>query len=308
MLEIYRTLKTLGFEWKHKEPEKSINMQDYDDFANDFGGTGNQSRNGGGNHESTNGDDAKKRKRREEEEFLKKAQALFFIETRCRLDDVMVRMDLQLYSIDSENYLVDFRNVGYKLLQESPLPTHSANMLRRGSVEDGTTDEELASLINTVRERGTPSKATRFEDDHHPPGSAPSPLKAGSLEGTGGISTPINSGGDAEPNMMRARQGSQDATIRQLWEATARAKNQAMSGHQSLPNSSLPSSLSSPGRHQNVRDSRRRPGMPRRASSREKGNVSSPFLFLECACRLIVELGEYTHTDTLLALLACYRN
>lgn len=84
----------------------------------------------------TNGDDAKKRKRREEEEFLKKAQALFFIETRCRLDDVMVRMDLQLYSIDSENYLVDFRNVGYKLLQESPLPTHSANMLRRGSVED----------------------------------------------------------------------------------------------------------------------------------------------------------------------------
>lgn len=295
MLEIYRTLKTLGFEWKHKEPEKTINMQDYDDFANEFIG-------GGGAHHGRNNDmngaeDAKKRKRREEEEFLKKAQALFFIETRCRLDDVMVRMDLQLYSIDSENYLVDFRNVGYKLLQESPQPmVYSASNARRGSVEDGVgTDEEiLASSVNTVRDGGTPSKATRFEDDHLHSSisrSAPSPLKAGSLEGTGGVSTPINS--NNEPT-MRTRQGSQDATIRQLWEATARAKNQAISGHQSLPNSSLPSSLSSPNsRHHNASTSaRRRPGMPRRASSREKGNVSSPFLFLECACRLIVELGE----------------
>ncbi|EGG10121.1 uncharacterized protein MELLADRAFT_51841 [Melampsora larici-populina 98AG31] len=67
MLEIYRTLQTLGFEFKRKE----------NDLPPD----------------------------------------LYFIETRCRLDDVMVRMDLQLYQIEVNNYLVDFRNLGYKLIR-----------------------------------------------------------------------------------------------------------------------------------------------------------------------------------------------
>lgn len=30
-------------------------------------------------------------------------------------------MNLQLYRVDAANYLVDFRNVGYVLLDESPL-------------------------------------------------------------------------------------------------------------------------------------------------------------------------------------------
>ncbi|KAG8708756.1 Protein kinase [Ceratobasidium sp. 394] len=38
---------------------------------------------------------------------------IFFLETRCRINDVVIRTDLQLYQVDGINYLVDFRNVGY---------------------------------------------------------------------------------------------------------------------------------------------------------------------------------------------------
>lgn len=34
--------------------------------------------------------------------------------------DAQVRMDLQLYRVDDQNYLVDFRNVGYYPLTEGP--------------------------------------------------------------------------------------------------------------------------------------------------------------------------------------------
>jgi len=38
------------------------------------------------------------------------------------MDDVMVRMDLQLYRIDDQNYLVDFRNLGYRpIKKDSPV-------------------------------------------------------------------------------------------------------------------------------------------------------------------------------------------
>ena len=35
------------------------------------------------------------------------------METRCRINNVVIRTDLQLYQVDAINYLVDFRNVGY---------------------------------------------------------------------------------------------------------------------------------------------------------------------------------------------------
>lgn len=67
MLEIYRTLKALNMEWK---PKKST--------AEEVGS-------------AKNDEEPKKRRRREEEERVKKAQELYFVETRCRMDDVMVR-------------------------------------------------------------------------------------------------------------------------------------------------------------------------------------------------------------------------
>lgn len=73
MLEIYRTLKALKMEWKPKKRDE------------DAGGA-----NGG---EGGEAEDSKKRRRREEEERVKKAQELYFVETRCRMDDVMVSCD-----------------------------------------------------------------------------------------------------------------------------------------------------------------------------------------------------------------------
>lgn len=69
MLEIYRTLKTLNMEWKPKKViEESGAPED---------------------------EDPKKKRRREEEERVKKAQELYFVETRCRMDDVMVSTSLR---------------------------------------------------------------------------------------------------------------------------------------------------------------------------------------------------------------------
>ncbi|KAG9100648.1 Protein kinase [Ceratobasidium sp. UAMH 11750] len=78
MLELYNTLKVMGWEWREKpnlgkkktlEPGEEADPRDDSD--------------------------------------------IFFLETRCRINDVVIRTDLQLYQVDGINYLVDFRNVGY---------------------------------------------------------------------------------------------------------------------------------------------------------------------------------------------------
>lgn len=86
MLELYRTLQVLGMDWRAK-PEKEA-------------------------------DEA--RKRDENEDSGQKGEELFFLETRWKLGETLVRMDLQLYRVDSANYLVDFRNVGYIKLDPTP--------------------------------------------------------------------------------------------------------------------------------------------------------------------------------------------
>ncbi|KAG0146663.1 hypothetical protein CROQUDRAFT_657004 [Cronartium quercuum f. sp. fusiforme G11] len=103
MLEIYRTLQALGFEFKRKEFNPN-NTNSKDEINEDE------------IIEGESESERRRRKRKLEEEKVKRAQDLYFIETRCQLDDVMVRMDLQLYQIEVNNYLVDFRNLGYKLL------------------------------------------------------------------------------------------------------------------------------------------------------------------------------------------------
>ncbi|KAG8996104.1 Protein kinase [Tulasnella sp. JGI-2019a] len=84
MLEIYQTLKALGMQWKEK----------------------------GGQWGLAVGED---RQEMEEDEhnFSKESLDIYFVETRCRVREVVVRMDLQLYQVDAANYLVDFRNKGY---------------------------------------------------------------------------------------------------------------------------------------------------------------------------------------------------
>lgn len=80
MLEIYRTLKTLKMEWKAKPCDSAADSQCDD---GDEGAAKERERE---RAEETE----KQRRRREEEERIKKAQELYFVETRCRMDDVMV--------------------------------------------------------------------------------------------------------------------------------------------------------------------------------------------------------------------------
>lgn len=104
MLEIYRTLQSLGFEFKRKDLNSSTALDEPPE----------------GDPKATESE-KRRRRRKVEEEKVKQAQDLYFIETRCRLDDVVVRMDLQLYQIEVNNYLVDFRNLGYRPIQSTSL-------------------------------------------------------------------------------------------------------------------------------------------------------------------------------------------
>ncbi|KAG6901573.1 hypothetical protein C0995_010341 [Termitomyces sp. Mi166 len=85
MLEIYRTLKALGMEWKEKK---------------NLGGLGGiKSRRGGGagieRNRNLDGDSTVD---------LRAAAGIYFVETRARVQDVV------LYMVDSINYLVDFHH------------------------------------------------------------------------------------------------------------------------------------------------------------------------------------------------------
>ncbi|KAF8225164.1 Pkinase-domain-containing protein [Tricholoma matsutake] len=90
MLEIYRTLKALGMEWKEKK---------------NLGGLGGVRRGA-----SSAGIERVRDLDGEGVVDLKAAAGVYFVETRARVQDVVVLMNLQLYMVDSINYLVDFHH------------------------------------------------------------------------------------------------------------------------------------------------------------------------------------------------------
>lgn len=90
MLEIYKTLRTLGMQWREK---------------NDLGGLGGYKR-------TLVGEKIKIERAMEYDGYvdLRAAASIYFVETRARVQDVVVLMNLQLYMVDSINYLVDFHH------------------------------------------------------------------------------------------------------------------------------------------------------------------------------------------------------
>ncbi|KAF8527375.1 CAMK/CAMKL/AMPK protein kinase [Hysterangium stoloniferum] len=108
MLEIYRTLQSLGMEWKEKK------------FLGGLRASGTR----------TPADVEKLRiDRRSDldghtwEHFTndpKVASSIFSVETRARTDDVVILMDLQLYQLEDDNYLVDFMHQGYYKASKDP--------------------------------------------------------------------------------------------------------------------------------------------------------------------------------------------
>ncbi|GAA95657.1 uncharacterized protein L969DRAFT_92784 [Mixia osmundae IAM 14324] len=133
MLEIYRTLKVLGFEWKRKDVSQDQSG----------GETGSDQR-------EVVHEDSKSR-RRKEEERVKKAQALYFVETRCRMDDMMVFMSIQLYQTDSDNYLVDFRNLGSKPIRKEFVDMASSEQPSTPPAVDLIKESPSASPVKTLQ-------------------------------------------------------------------------------------------------------------------------------------------------------------
>lgn len=130
MLEIYRTLHTLNMEWKQKRS---------------LGGLGGQRLPGekpakiSRNHD-LDGNAAVD---------IRAASAIYFVETRARVQDVVVLMNLQLYMVDTINYLVDFHHVKtYKASNEEGAGRYDM------AVYDPTLSETSSTtgLVDTHRE------------------------------------------------------------------------------------------------------------------------------------------------------------
>ena len=114
MLELYRTLQVLGMEWRAKPEHLAQKAREED--------------------------------RKEGNDDQGKGEELFFLETRWKVGRVLVRMDLQLYHVDSSNYLVDFRNVGYTRLE--PEPTDTAQEAAEGGNNQGLDNAKLESAFD----------------------------------------------------------------------------------------------------------------------------------------------------------------
>lgn len=84
MLELYRTMQALNMEWAPKTPLPPVSAG-LENMTSD-----------------------------ERQQVLDALnEEVFYAQTQCVLMGVKIRMDLQLYRVDSNSYLVDFRNVGY---------------------------------------------------------------------------------------------------------------------------------------------------------------------------------------------------
>ncbi|KZO91640.1 Pkinase-domain-containing protein [Calocera viscosa TUFC12733] len=123
MLEIYGTLQALGMQWKSR--------REYGD--------------------DKDAKDSKAKEKRKERDV-----DLYFVETRWRMKDVVVRMDLQLYQVDQSNYLVDFRNVGYYRAPTddpetfAPAPPPSAESPNSNGLPGDASPSELRKVSGDV--------------------------------------------------------------------------------------------------------------------------------------------------------------
>ncbi|KIK63335.1 hypothetical protein GYMLUDRAFT_196959 [Collybiopsis luxurians FD-317 M1] len=95
VLEIYKTLKVLGMEWLEKK---------------NLGGLGGVSAKVVKGEDGTTRIERAKKLDGKGDVDLRAASSIYFIETRTRVQDVVVMMNLQLYMVDPVNYLVDFHH------------------------------------------------------------------------------------------------------------------------------------------------------------------------------------------------------
>ncbi|WWC67507.1 uncharacterized protein I206_101415 [Kwoniella pini CBS 10737] len=118
MLEIYKTLNVLGMQWKLKEeialPE--IGGAPPGGYTEEVEAALEQYAEAHNGERPIMGKKAPNKKEISSQEKI--AGGLYHVETRARYGDVIVRMDLQLYRVDEQHFLVDFRNLGYYMVTE----------------------------------------------------------------------------------------------------------------------------------------------------------------------------------------------
>ncbi|GAA6035350.1 hypothetical protein JCM8097_008827 [Rhodosporidiobolus ruineniae] len=224
MLEIYRTLKALKMEWR-------VRSEDQDD------GEGKENEGGGSGSETPEERERRRNRRKDEDDRMKKANELYFVETRCRMDDVMVRMDLQLYRIDDQNYLVDFRNLGYRPIR--PTSTTNSNYATAPHSRDVSPAMSLAA----------------------------SPTLGNGAPDLPSLSSSLSTSSNNTADELRSRRpdilGSRRASL------VPTPSNPHPHSHSRHPSAAIP-----------------------RGRQPTAAEVTSPYLFLECAVNLIVELAN----------------
>ncbi|KAJ9478579.1 Carbon catabolite-derepressing protein kinase [Pseudozyma hubeiensis] len=153
MLELYRTLQSLGMEWRAKPVAKRGKDGESDGAAGKASGEAqDKGQEGGGSAAS-------------------KGEELFFLETRWKVGHVLVRMDLQLYHVDATNYLVDFRNVGYtKLETQAPGEGSGAAAGEEADAEVGQLEAAFDKAMTETQHAGAQH---RFDGTRIKPSLAP---------------------------------------------------------------------------------------------------------------------------------------
>jgi len=160
-------------------------------------------------------------------------------------------MDLQLYRIDDQNYLVDFRNLGYRPLRPSPGAIGSLSNL---SAPPRSSDVSPTGS-NIVSPTGSTMTSPYLGTAELP--SLTGAASASALPGTPALSSSVPHGNTADE--LRARKPEL------LGSRVASSSGAAGAGG---------------------------PGAAAQGKRRTAAEVSSPYLFLECAVRLIVELAS----------------
>ena len=106
MLELYRTMQALNMEWSPKTPLPPVS----------------------GGLENLTSDE-----RQQVLDALN--EDVFYAQTQCVLMNIKIRMDVQLYRVDANSYLVDFRHVGYaKTANEQDHKSDTSDMTLRRDV------------------------------------------------------------------------------------------------------------------------------------------------------------------------------
>ncbi|KAJ7757584.1 snf 1 [Mycena metata] len=132
MLEIYKTLLSMGMEWKEKKNlgclgRTSAGRDDYCDERSD--------------------------------ESMRAAAGIFCIETRARVQNIVVLMNINLYKVDEQNYLVDFQHK--KSYRASTLPDAGKfDPAPRENTGPGEADSMTSSGRSLIENNGLSSDET----------------------------------------------------------------------------------------------------------------------------------------------------